>query len=206
MKITKISKIVFLGIVIFLLLIISFILKIQKNKEQHYKTVNNFPVIEGELYTKNPIVAPISGKKSVAVLLKSTGSYSNYYFTTDSDTILNTNNFFFVSEDIEIEIKGKRYKLVGNVIASLVTGGIKTKSLPVNRIIDSRYVGLDNILDCNFKELKLETEKGNIKIDKDYRSYSLEEFIFENGNSIKIKARIKDNKVYVLTWEDVSKR
>lgn len=206
MKIIKVLKICSLGIIILLFLVISFMFKIQKDKEKHYNTIKNFPVVEGKLYTDKPIIAPISGEESVAVLLKSTGSYDSYYPIDTCDSSLNTNNFFFVSKDVEIEVEGKRYKLVGNTIAAFVSGGIKTKNTPVNKIIDSRYVGLDDILDCNFNELDLKTENGNIKIVEDYKSYNLEEFIFKNGDNIKIKAHIKDNKVYVLTWEDVSKR
>lgn len=204
MKVFKVFMGGCLGVIIFFFIVISFFIKLGKIENKQAEAIRNFPVIEGKLYTKDPIVTPISGEMAAAVLIESTGNYQSVFSTAASDDSLQTKEFFFVSKNLQIEVDGKIYELVGNTIDAYVKGGEETEITDCKNIIDDCFVGIDNILDANFKNLGCETKSGPIEVDSDYKSYNVKEFVFKNGSSIQIKGRIEGQQVIVLTWEDAN--
>ena len=204
MKIGKILRFGCFGVIVFFSLIISFFMRLEKIEDAHAETIRNFPVLEGKLYTEKPIEAPLSGQMAAAVFIHSTGRHESTFSTTTSDDGLNSHDFFFVSDGLEIEIDNKRYKLVGNTMDAYANGGQKTEKASGNRLIDKRYVGENDILDANLRDAGYKTKEGPIDVDSSYKSHSLSEFVFINGSPIQIKGRIEGNQVIVLTWEDAS--
>lgn len=199
MNVGKTLKIGCLGVVIFFSMVIGFFIIVEKKFSAKRETIRNFPVIEGKLYTETPLEAPISGEMVAAVLLKSRGDSDDSWKSTSTSS---NDDFFIVAENIEIEVEGKRYKLVGNTMNAYVSEGKRVEVTEGKRIIDDRYVGVDDILDSNLKAHGLETKDGPIEVGSTYIGYGVEEFIYKNGESIQIKGRIEDDQVIVLTWED----